>query len=425
MRRIKNKWDDLAINRKIFVITTSLSLGLVITMYLILYFLLPAFYTSHKIKSLEENLSYLSKRAERSDLSGVINDLYDFSERTNTGIILRDMSGKIKYTNKELSFLTYTTNKQNDLSNKYYGRRDSIRNYKQSMILNLKNSETPYFLDVSMPLQPIDEAAKVILALMPITVSVAMTLSIICAYVFSERITKPLIDIIESERMQEAKRKEFIATISHELKTPITIISGQLEGMIYNIGKYKDRDTYLKKSYESTQELKTLVEEMIQVSKYEILERPSQTKEIDLLELINRLLKRQTYLIEEKEITVNVYGEENFTIEVDEERITKAISNIINNGIKYSPNNSELNIRLLNKDKKILEIQNTGTTIDEKLKDKIFKPFFRVEKSRNRKTGGSGLGLYIVSQVLKEYNFKYNIKNRKDSVVFTIEFSDK
>ncbi|MBP3932124.1 MAG: HAMP domain-containing histidine kinase [Peptostreptococcaceae bacterium] len=425
MRRIKNKWDDLAINRKIFVITTSLSLGLVITMYLILYFLLPAFYTSHKIKSLEENLSYLSKRAERSDLSGVINDLYDFSERTNTGIILRDMSGKIKYTNKELSFLTYTTNKQNDLSNKYYGRRDSIRNYKQSMILNLKNSETPYFLDVSMPLQPIDEAAKVILALMPITLSVAMILSIICAYVFSERITKPLIDIIESERMQEAKRKEFIATISHELKTPITIISGQLEGMIYNIGKYKDRDTYLKKSYESTQELKTLVEEMIQVSKYEILERPSQTKEIDLLELINRLLKRQTYLIEEKEITVNVYGEENFTIEVDEERITKAISNIINNGIKYSPNNSELNIRLLNKDKKILEIQNTGTTIDEKLKDKIFKPFFRVEKSRNRKTGGSGLGLYIVSQVLKEYNFKYNIKNRKDSVVFTIEFSDK
>ena len=425
MRRIKNKWDDLAINRKIFVITTSLSLGLVITMYLILYFLLPAFYTSHKIKSLEENLSYLSKRAERSDLSGVINDLYDFSERTNTGIILRDMSGKIKYTNKELSFLTYNTNKQNDLSNKYYGRRESIRNYKQSMILNLKNSETPYFLDVSMPLQPIDEAAKVILALMPITLSVAMTLSIICAYVFSERITKPLIDIIESERMQEAKRKEFIATISHELKTPITIISGQLEGMIYNIGKYKDRDTYLKKSYESTQELKTLVEEMIQVSKYEILERPSQTKEIDLLELINRLLKRQTYLIEEKEITVNVYGEENFTIEVDEERITKAISNIINNGIKYSPNNSELNIRLLNKDKKILEIQNTGTTIDEKLKDKIFKPFFRVEKSRNRKTGGSGLGLYIVSQVLKEYNFKYNIKNRKDSVVFTIEFSDK
>lgn len=138
--------------------------------------------------------------------------------------------------------------------------------------------------------------------------------------------------------------------------------------------------------------------------------------------MIKRLLQRQSYLIEEKEIIVNFNDEENFIIKADEERITKAISNIINNGIKYSPNNSQLNIRLFNKDRNILEIQNTGTTIDERLKDKIFKPFFRVEKSRNRKTGGSGLGLYIVSQVLKEHNFKYNIRNKKDSVVFTIEF---
>ena len=67
MRRIKNKWDDLAINRKIFVITTSLSLGLVITMYLILYFLLPAFYTSHKIKSLEENLNQFILNQRKSE----------------------------------------------------------------------------------------------------------------------------------------------------------------------------------------------------------------------------------------------------------------------------------------------------------------------------------------------------------------------
>lgn len=422
MKRIKNKWDELAINRKIFVITTTLSVGLVITMFLILYFLLPSYYTSHKISSLSENLMVLSTKAQVSELDDFKNDLQEFSENANVGIILRDISGKIKYKNKEISFFAYTSNKQQVINNRFHNNRDSIKNYKESIMINLKDSNTPYFLDVSMPLQPIDEAAKVILGLMPIILSVAMILSIICAYVFSEWITKPLIDIIESERMQEAKRKEFIATISHELKTPITIISGQIEGMIYNIGKYKDRDTYLQKSYESTQELKTLVEEMIQVSKYEILEKKSETKELDLSSLIKRLLQRQSYLIEEKEIIVNFNDEENFIIKADEERITKAISNIINNGIKYSPNNSQLNIRLFNKDRNILEIQNTGTTIDERLKDKIFKPFFRVEKSRNRKTGGSGLGLYIVSQVLKEHNFKYNIRNKKDSVVFTIEF---
>lgn len=390
-------------------------------MYLILYFLLPSFYTNHKISSLNESLIIITTKAKMSDLDELINDLHEYSEKTNIGIILRDISGEVKYRNKELSFLAYSTSKHEILNSRFYNR-DSIKNYKESVMVRVKDSQTPYFLDISMPLQPIDEAAKVILGIMPIILSVAMILSIICAYVFSEWITKPLIDIIESERMQEARRKDFIATISHELKTPITIVSGQLEGMIYNIGKYKDRDTYLKKSYESTQELKTLVEEMIQVSKYEILEKQSETKELDLSVLIKKLIKRQAYLIEEKEIEVNINDTENFIIKADEERITKAVNNIINNGIKYSPNKSQLNIKLINKDKKILEIQNTGITIDEKYRDKIFKPFFRVEKSRNRKTGGSGLGLYIVGQILKEHDFKYNIKNRKDSVVFTIEF---
>ena len=390
-------------------------------MYLILYFLLPSFYTNHKISSLNESLIIITTKAKMSDLDELINDLHEYSEKTNIGIILRDISGEVKYRNKELSFLAYSTSKHEILNSRFYNR-DSIKNYKESVMVRVKDSQTPYFLDISMPLQPINEAAKVILGIMPIILSVAMILSIICAYVFSEWITKPLIDIIESERMQEARRKDFIATISHELKTPITIVSGQLEGMIYNIGKYKDRDTYLKKSYESTQELKTLVEEMIQVSKYEILEKQSETKELDLSVLIKKLIKRQAYLIEEKEIEVNINDTENFIIKADEERITKAVNNIINNGIKYSPNKSQLNIKLINKDKKILEIQNTGITIDEKYRDKIFKPFFRVEKSRNRKTGGSGLGLYIVGQILKEHDFKYNIKNRKDSVVFTIEF---
>ncbi|RRH40382.1 two-component sensor histidine kinase, partial [Clostridioides difficile] len=73
-------------------------------------------------------------------------------------------------------------------------------------------------------------------------------------------------------------------TISHELKTPITIISGQIEGMIYSVGKYKDRDTYLKKSYECTQELKDLVNEMIEVSKSEILEKDLKLVSINISE---------------------------------------------------------------------------------------------------------------------------------------------
>lgn len=412
MIRIRNKWKELAISTKIFLIITTLSIGLIVTIYLILYFLLPPYYEKYKVESLNDRLTVLAARSKRDDLEGLKQHLYKISQRENVGVLLRDSNGKVEYGNKELSFLPYS----NNIS-------DSYDNYQKTVALYIRDSNTPYYLDISMPLQPVDEATTVILDLMPIIIGVAIVLSIITSYAFSKWVTKPLIDIIESERMQEAKRKEFIATISHELKTPITIISGQLEGMIYNIGKYKDRDTYLQKSYDSTQELKTLVEEMIQVSKFEILEKKSESKEFDLNSLINKLIKRQMYLIEEKELKLDVKYQGEIFINADEERIAKAINNLINNAIKYSPENAELLIRLYKKENAILEIENTGITIDEKHKDKLFKPFYRVEKSRNRKTGGSGLGLYIVSQILREHGFKYNIKNGKNSVIFIIEFN--
>lgn len=411
MIKIREKWEYLPINRKIFVIITTLSIGLVLTVYLILYFLLPSYYQRYKIKSLDNRLSIISARSRTSNLHNLKESLSDLSQKENLGILLRDVSGKVEFGNRELMFLPYA----NSVGYSY-------KDFKKTMVIYTKDSISPYFLDISMPLQPIDEATTVILDLMPIILGVAIVLSIIASYVFSKWVTKPLINIIENERMQEVKRKEFIATISHELKTPITIISGQLEGMIYNIGKYKDRDTYLKKSYDSTQELKNLVEEMIQISKFEILEKKSEVTDINLTYLINRLIKRQIDLIEGKDIILEVKMDENITIRADEERIAKAINNIINNAIKYSPENANLNIKLYKKENPILEIENTGVSIDEKHKEKLFKPFYRVEKSRNRKTGGSGLGLYIVSQILREHGFKYNIKNGKNSVVFIIEF---
>ena len=413
MIRIRNKWKELAISTKIFLIITTLSIGLIITIYLILYFLLPPYYEKYKVESINDRLTVLAARSKRDDLEGLKQHLYKISQRENVGVLLRDSNGKVEYGNKELSFLPYS----NNIS-------DSYDNYQKTVALYIRDTNTPYYLDISMPLQPVDEATTVILDLMPIIIGVAIVLSIITSYAFSKWVTKPLIDIIESERMQEAKRKEFIATISHELKTPITIISGQLEGMIYNIGKYKDRDTYLQKSYDSTQELKTLVEEMIQVSKFEILEKKSESKEFDLNSLISKLIKRQMYLIEEKELKLDVKYQSEIFINADEERIAKAINNLINNAIKYSPENEDLLIRLYKKENAILEIENTGITIDEKHKDKLFKPFYRVEKSRNRKTGGSGLGLYIVSQILREHGFKYNIKNGRNSVIFIIEFNE-
>ena len=293
--------------------------------------------------------------------------------------------------------------------------------------ISTNDKSTPYRLDIMMPLQPIDEASQVIRKIMPYILLVAVFVGMIGAFIYSSTVTRPLIKIIESEREQEQKRRDFIATISHELKTPITIISGQIEGMIYNIGKYKDRDTYLKKSYESTQELKELVNEMIEVSKSETLKQDLYLKNINLSILIDSLVKRQIFLIEDKNLKTVLDIDENISIVADEEKIIRAINNIINNAIKYSPEGETVTIRLYKRKngrgiKTYLEVENSGITIEKKYLEEVFNPFFRIEKSRSRKTGGSGLGLYIVSTILKSHGFEYSIRNKVNSVVFTIKF---
>ena len=418
MRRIFNKFENINIKYKLFLITTGLLIALAMIIYMILYFLLPSYYHQYKIGLLENGISVLCEDAPSHDTAYLQERLYYMSRNQNLSIMLKNQNGKIIYGNREMVLSRY--------SNYVLGKVPD-NEYHVTISINTNDSRLPYTLDIIMPLQPIDEANEVIRRLMPFILIVALIIGAIGAYIYSKVITKPLIQIIESEREAENRRKDFVATISHELKTPITIISGQLEGMIYNIGKFKDRDTYLKKSYESTQELRDLVNEMIEVSKSEILQSDLSLTKVELSSLLRKLIKKHQFLIEEKNMNMELNIENNIYVNCDETRIEKAINNIIINGIKYSPNNENLIVRLYKKNKKnnykvYLEIENTGVTIEEKYIEEIFNPFFRIEKSRSRKTGGSGLGLYLVNQILKSHGYYYTLKNKENSVVFLIEF---
>lgn len=412
----------MSIRYKLFTITSGLLIGLAIVIYMVLYFSLPSYYHGYKISNLQNIVIELAENSRENSVDDLIQNLKDLSREQNISFVLRDPIGRIIY-GKNQFYVLFGSEKDK------LGK--DAQEYETNILLNTNESEHPYKLNIIMPLQPIDEANEVIRKLMPLIILLSLGIALIGAYIYSKVITKPLIDIIESEREEENRRKDFIATISHELKTPITIISGQLEGMIYNIGKYKDRDTYLQKSYESTQELKDLVNEMMEMSKSDILESSLSVTKIDLSDLLVKLVERQQFLIEEKKLTTKVDIESNILIIADEEKLTKAINNIINNAIKYSPEEENIIVRLYkeknnkltrrnSKSKIYLEVENTGVKIEKKYLDEIFNPFFRIEKSRSRKTGGSGLGLYIVRNILKSHGYEFSIKNKSNSVIFTI-----
>lgn len=417
MKKILKFWNNLNIKYKLFTITSGLLLSLSFIVYLTLYFFMPSYYHQYKIELLKNSVNSIVEDSKFYDMEELQQRLYFLGKKQNVAMILTDDKG----------FIVFGKDEQH-ITNKYSGdipMSNQIKEYTIRATLRLKERHKLYHLEVSMPLQPIDEANTVLRNILPFIIMSAFIIALLGAYIYSKTITKPLIEIINKEREEEKKRKEFIATISHELKTPITIISGQLEGMIYNVGKYKDRDMYLKKCYDSTQELKVLVDEMMEISKNELLEKNMKLEVINFTELLGELVNRQNYLIEEKSLKLIYKVEKKLNIRADREKIIKVLNNLINNAIKYSPPNEKIIVKSYKSRASktvVFEIENTGVTVEQKYLSEVFNPFFRVEKSRNRKTGGSGLGLYIVSQILKSQNIYYKMESKKNSVLFTIYF---
>ncbi len=323
MKKIFNKWENLNIKYKLFSITTALLIALSIIIYFILNSLLPGYYKKYKIEELENSINKLIDNSRYENTDFLKEELSYIAKKNNFSVLIRDQNGRIVDGNSDFILRNYTKFILGSNPKEY------IEQYQTTVYLKTNDYHGFYRVDIVMPLQPIDEASDVIRKIMPYIMIIAILIGAIGAYIYSNVITKPLIEIIEKERRAENRRKDFIATISHELKTPITIISGQLEGMIYNIGKYKDRDTYLKKSYESTQELKDLVNEMMEISKCEILEKDLYFKQINLSKLLYKLVNRQAFLIEEKNMKTELNIEDDIFIECDEERMTKAINKII------------------------------------------------------------------------------------------------
>lgn len=231
---------------------------------------------------------------------------------------------------------------------------------------------------------------------------------------------------IEKERQLEKRRREFLTTISHELKSPITIIRGQVEGMIYNIGPFKDRDKYLKQCLSTLDQLKELVGEILLLSKYENYDFKLNIERINLTLLIKDIVKNQKFFIDEKDISTIINLENEIFVYGDKKLIEKALTNIINNGIKYSKPKEKLILNLKrNSNCAELIIKNTGAHIEIEEIEQVFKAFYRIEKSRNRKTGGSGLGLYIVKTIFDMHRkIQYFLTSENNYVKFKIIFQD-
>ena len=228
---------------------------------------------------------------------------------------------------------------------------------------------------------------------------------------------------IEHERELEQAQLDFFSAVSHELKTPITIIKGQTEGMILNVGDYQNRSKYLSRSLEIINTMENMVQEILTVSRIKSSKVGLRKETIDFSALLKGEYALFEDLIVQKEIDWNEDISPSLHIVADKMLIQKAINNIISNAILYSPESSSIYMNAFSENGAVnFRLENTGVHIPDDELPKLFDAFYRIERSRNKKTGGSGLGLYIVKTILEQHNIIYSLKNTDRGVLFSIQF---
>ncbi|MDE6530134.1 MAG: sensor histidine kinase [Lachnospiraceae bacterium] len=228
---------------------------------------------------------------------------------------------------------------------------------------------------------------------------------------------------IDRERQLERQRVEFFSAASHELKTPITIIKGQLQGMLYQVGRYKDRETYLAQSLEVTDTLEKMVQELLVISRLDTPGYTCKKCNLDFSKLISDRLVAFEDLFMQKDLTVeHTISPETF-ISGDIQLMQKVLDNLLGNAAAYSGAGNHINVKLWKEaEKTSLTIENTGVHIPDEEIPKLFEAFYRVDQSRNRQTGGTGLGLYIVKTILDLHGAKIKIANTVQGVIVFLQF---
>ena len=229
---------------------------------------------------------------------------------------------------------------------------------------------------------------------------------------------------IAIEKERERRRMLFFSGVSHELKTPISVVIGQIEGMRSGIGVYKDRDKYLEKCSNTLNELVSFINEILLVSHIDMGDMDAQ-EIVKIDSILDEEIAFYDGLITEKNIELEYEVPDNVDFRGNEQLLKKALGNILGNAFKYTPEGGKVSVRLEsqkeaeNKSGKVnLTITNSPAHIDEQHLPHLFEAFYRADTSNK---DGSGLGLYITGMVLEMFGAEYKIENTEDGVKFKVE----
>ena len=462
--KIKNK-----LSYKVFIITSAILIITTVITFLFFLFIASKTYLNALDSELDQQTKLFLKEVQTStyDTSGAIFDRY--LNQNNVVLELYDISYDIIDIPTQINSF-----ENNDTFSDPYLFQTATKKYE----FTFADSDKNYFLEVTGTRQNFSEIFNSVTTVLPYWIIIVLIISILASWFYSLFITKPikqiskasvnmanlifdskceiqrsdeigvlaenlntlsnnlsstlvelrqknemLLDDIQRERKLEKKRMEFFSSISHELKTPITVLQGQLAGMIQNIGVYADREKYLRKSLNVLFDMKKMVQEILTISRMSSSDVAISLNDTNLSELVNVICYKLEDTAALKDLSLITEIEPEIFLPLDTSIISKVLSNIILNGLTYSVKESNVYVKLSAQSEYILfTCLNQNSYIPEESLSNLFDAFYRVESSRNKETGGTGLGLYIVKTGLELHHAAYNICNTETGVLFTVKF---
>lgn len=350
---------------------------------------------SNKINSLARNLSELTinEKLQAEQLSTII-------DNTASGLVLIDEKGYIHVVN--LKFLAMFGKTSKDyIGHLYYDVLENEEIHKAVQHTFLYEENIKEYFTQSKP-------------------TGRTYIEIIGAPIFDEMnmlkgALLVLYDITEFKNL-ELMRKDFVANVSHELKTPITSIRGFAETLMD--GEVED-ETSIKEFtgiiYEESKRLQLLIDDLLILSRLERDEFELNISELEIKALVKDIIPMIRHRAEEKEITFKTDIDDTLIIQGDLEKLKQVLLNLLMNAVNYTPTNNEITFRIAKDETHVkIEVIDSGIGIDDEFISRIFERFYRVDRARSRNTGGTGLGLAIVKHIVELHDGHIEVESELD-----------
>ena len=230
-------------------------------------------------------------------------------------------------------------------------------------------------------------------------------------------------DIEQKERI-DLMRRELLSNVSHEFKTPLAIIMGYAEGLQLNINS-DEKDYYCSVINDEAVKLNSLAARLLDLAELEsgaIMD----VSEFSLSELAEERLKTMSYVFSDHGISTEFNTTGDCSLNADYGRIEEVINNLLANAMHHTPDGGSISVQVSGDDEKVsISVFNSGSHIPDESLDRIWESFYKVDKARTRKYGGSGLGLKIVSSIVNLHGGSYSAENTPDGVLFRVTLPKK